>query len=174
MTKVIFLDIDGVLNTHKTCSLPPNFEPETRFETHLMVHSISLVNKLSKDNSAKIVVSSTWRTLDKKFHTNEWDDPELKKFDLRKFLIKSGLVDNFHEDWHTPLSERFGERINGRPRGFEIRDWLENHSEITNWVALDDWDWGFEGDLIKHLSKTDPNRGLQDRDYELANKILVG
>jgi len=169
--KVIFLDIDGVLNTWTTCHLPPSFEKKHKIEAYLSPKSIELVNKLAKENDAKIVISSSWRMHDKDLHV----DPEYAGIDLRDFLGRSGLTAKFAEDWHTPIPERFGELLHGRPRGFEISDWLENHPEVTKWVSLDDDVSGFESKgILNHLAKTNPRMGFLEEDFEKANNILKG
>jgi hypothetical protein len=173
MTKVIFLDIDGVLNNGNNCGDPPICEQKNKIETYLDPSAITYVNRLIKDHEAKIVMSTSWRMHDKnlKLLFSAITD----NFDLRDFLVRSGLTNNFHEDWHTPVPNRFGEIINGRPRGFEINDWLENHPDITNWVALDDLCCGFEEKGIKeHLAQTSFKKGLTRKEYELANRILAG
>lgn len=171
--KIIFLDIDGVLNNQKNCSDPPLCEQKNKIESYMDPSAITYVNRLIADHNAKIVMSTTWR-----MHDKDIQRPLSKatdNFDLRDFLVRSGLTNNFHEDWYTPIPERFGEIINGRPRGFEINDWLENHPEITNWVALDDVSWGFEEKGIKeHLAQTSFKTGLRRKEYEIANKILAG
>lgn len=176
---VIFLDIDGVLNIFDaaTISLPPiGFEPITRFETRLMPSALELVNKLAEKYDALIVVSSTWRFLDKQFHKDpvldNWDQ---MNFDLKEFLRKSGLKATFHADWFTPHPKRFGELLHGRPRGLEIKEWLDEHPDVDNWVALDDDYRGFNFDdyLVAHLSRTNPNTtGFGMKEYVIADKIL--
>jgi hypothetical protein len=56
-SKVIFLDIDGVLDGE--CVILSS--PDNRGFSHLDPISIGLVRQLSRIAEAKIVVSSTWR-----------------------------------------------------------------------------------------------------------------
>ena len=61
--KIIFLDIDGVMNSEK--SLNDFFEQdgEERFE-HWIPHPMHVkwLNKITDETGAKIVISSPWRT----------------------------------------------------------------------------------------------------------------
>jgi hypothetical protein len=51
--KVLFLDIDGVLNCTDTISLPDQIDPV----------KVALLNWICRDTGCKIVISSTWRIL---------------------------------------------------------------------------------------------------------------
>lgn len=174
---IIFLDIDGVLLPwQRSAYEPPKFQSEHRLEVHLKPEHMDLVNKLASDNNAEIVVSSTWRMRDDSLanHYQKSTD-DYQPFNLRSFLKRSGLTASFAEDWHTPMPERFGEIINGVPRGLEIYRWLQNHPEVTNWVALDDDSSGFAAmEIRNHLAKPDPLIGLTEQEYNIANTILKG
>jgi hydroxymethylpyrimidine pyrophosphatase-like HAD family hydrolase len=66
--KIIFLDIDGVLNNYGT-----------RKDNDIDPKNIEVLNNIVKNTGAKIVVSSTWR----RHHTIE---------SLSKILIEAGLI----------------------------------------------------------------------------------
>jgi hypothetical protein len=59
----------------------------------------------------------------------------------------------------------------GRKRGDEIRAWLNEHKDVTNFVILDD-----ESDMCEftktNLVKTNTNFGLKSIHIEKAVKIL--
>ena len=66
--KVIFLDIDGVLNTPASIKLAPIFVEgaPTWYGRHLHAfdkNCISALNKITDATKAKIVISSTWRLM---------------------------------------------------------------------------------------------------------------
>jgi hypothetical protein len=171
---IIFLDIDGVLIPNSEQGLPPTFERESRIEAYLNPKSIALVNKLAADNNAEIVVSSSWRFHDKDLASKGYEKSD-SILDLRSFLQRSGLTAEFANDWHTPKPTRFSDAINGRPRGLEIKDWLDNHPEVKNWVALDDDSSGFGTlNIINHLVKIDSDIGFQEVYYKNAERILKG
>ena len=83
---------------------------------------------------------------------------------LRDYLKSVGLTAKFHNDWKT--SSRFT-----GSRGIEIRDWLDDHPEITNWIAIDD-STSFAQDQLPNLILTTSQNGILFEHYEKAVKIL--
>ena len=111
-TKVIFLDIDGVLNCHRTAfglgGIPHEFTPEG--VAQLDAVAIGLIRSIAATAGAGLVLSSTWRL----HHTAEEaaQGLGLPIFDC------------------TP-------RFAGI-RGDEIQDWLNRHPEVTDYAIVDD------------------------------------
>jgi hypothetical protein len=110
--KVLFLDIDGVLNSARTClahgGYPHEFGP-----THMAMFdttAVALIRGLCKTAGVSVVVSSAWRI------THTWQE------------IGAGLdlptIDS------TP-------RLVG-PRGAEIQAWLDAHPSVTMYAIVDD------------------------------------
>jgi histidinol phosphatase-like enzyme len=60
VTKVVFLDVDGVLNNDKTERYPSNLE-ELFSPFVLDKENITQLKRILKETGAKIVLSSTWR-----------------------------------------------------------------------------------------------------------------
>lgn len=143
--KVVFLDIDGVLNCHRyLSSLGPDVE---WFETEgksFDPKAIERVNRLV-DAGAVFVLSSSWRGT-------------------------PGLVEALHEAGFK--GEFLGEtpRI-GRPRGLEINAWLREHPEVKKFTILDDD--SDMAHLKPYLVKTNFFRGgLLDHHVEEALEML--
>ncbi len=112
--KVIFLDIDGVLNIY--CQDRDKFG--CTFHDHLVDNLESIIEK----TGAKIVISSSWR-LDGK--------------DAMMEMWKSRNLPGEVIDITPNLS--YGAGLNtGTPRGKEIQEWLDNHPDVTNYVIIDD------------------------------------
>ena len=152
--KIIFLDIDGVLN-HKS----------SPFEYPIDSFCVGLVNSLIADTGAKIVMSTSWRDMDGKEYNPTFGHFEVEQpFSLRNFLVSQGLKNNFQSDWATPI-------LNKRPRGFEIQVWLNKHPDVKEYVILDDVD-EFTKDQHAHYIKTSMLTGFTVKDYEEAEKIL--
>lgn len=123
--KVIFLDIDGVLNTGEYIA-EIGKDPEERkvlrativnYSKMIDPNASALLNVITEKTGAKIVVSSTWRIL------HPWDD---LVWMLRNRGVTGDLLDK------TPKR--------GRDRGHEIGMWLDKHPEVTHFVILDDDD----------------------------------
>lgn len=125
--KILFLDIDGVLNHSQT---------KDRIGGYIGLNAgmIKRFNKIIEAHpDVKIVVSSTWR------HT--FSHGVYENFEQLVELLKSrGVQGEFIG--HTPFPvETTGGWMSGstyRTRGAEIRLWLDANPEVENFVILDD------------------------------------
>ena len=144
---IIFLDIDGVMNSesyYKTVNTKQkNF---SRFNPI----SVNIISKLIKEFDIKIVISSLWRFAMKK--------------ELSQELKSSGLVNHLHKDWSTPI-------IQPSHRGKEIKLWLDSHPDITDFLILDDDEDILPEHTSRHI-KTTLADGLQEEHYFKAREIL--
>jgi hypothetical protein len=115
--KVIFLDLDGVLNV-----IPQGYD-----EFGGIFHSnfVENLRRIINETGAKIVISSTWR-----FGGIE------KMKDMWKFRDYPGEVIGITPDlWRRSIDEDSHVKIE---RGHEIESWLNLHPEVDNYVILDD------------------------------------
>lgn len=110
--RVLFLDIDGVLNTHRTClALGGTPMPGDRDRYHLLDPlGLSMLRGLCEAGNISVVLSSTWRI------TCDWRElgPDLG-------LPMIGA---------TP-------RLPG-VRGSEIKAWLDAHPDCLAYAIIDD------------------------------------
>lgn len=108
--KVLFLDIDGVLNNdiYKDQNLP---YPLSEFDPAC----VRCVNKIIEETGCEVVLSSDWRFT-----------PE-----VNTILRKAGLAKDLYGA--TPY-------LLGVARGYEIQRYLNEHPEISNYAILDDID----------------------------------
>jgi len=110
--KILFLDIDGVLNTYKE-----NYKPVD----YLDKNKIALLKRIIDETKCKIVISSSWRfdkTLMESFYT------QLEECNIKK--------DNFIG--HTPHLENYYAK---KYRSDEILDWLTQNT-VEKFAVLDD------------------------------------
>lgn len=151
--KVVFLDIDGVLNTgrmmRKTGRQQP-FDPE----------AITALNHILTETDAKIVVSSAWRI-----------NRSLKE--LEEILMLEGVVPRRvigKTEWL-----RYGDRIEFQPGQYmyksderykEIAEWIDRHPTVTKWAVIDDDDDAGP----ENLFQTDFEVGLT---LDMAKKIVA-
>jgi len=153
--KIIFLDIDGVLNS-RVYDRKRNWNEQTDIdETRL-----PLIKEIVDATDAKIVLSSTWR--------QHWDkDPNRCDVDgryINKTFAKFGLA----------IFDKTPYLGNTALRREEISKWLkETEQDIEAFVIIDDYRYGW-GDLSDHFVKTDPNfrMGIEKEHVERAIKIL--
>lgn len=146
--KVLFLDIDGVLNSRryflKLVSLL--VLPDDKLDPD----AIKLLNQITDVTGAFIVVSSTWRY----GYINNIAG-------LREMLAKHGVTGKVLGI--TP--------VDNRQRGAQIQDWMDNCGrQIDSFVILDDDN--DMGRLDKFLVKTTFQDGLQDVHVQAAVDIL--
>ena len=113
--KIIFLDIDGVFNSHRTClalgGIPSGMKKKAvKFLDPL---AISMVREICKLADAKIVLSSTWRK-------------------IRPF-------EEYAKEFNLPIIDRTESCSDkGHMRGYEIEDWLDKNPEVTHYAIIDD------------------------------------
>lgn len=147
--KVIFLDIDGVLNCYST-------DIYTKSGTQFIEDKyIERLKSIIDATDTKVVLSSDWRY--------SRDLPELKDnefFELLDKLAEFGI--GFYG--FTPYGGW------DSTRGDEIDAWLKEHPEAENFVILDD-----RCDMEPHkekLVRTEPVLGLTTKNVECAIHIL--
>lgn len=131
--KVLFLDIDGVCNSHKTWGLYGHSSPIAKNDYRLDPTVLRFIELLYKKN-VKIVLSSTWRL--------EVTPEEAQKFIGVPVLDKTCVRS-------TPNAIR----------GDEIKIWLDNH-EVEAYCIVDD-DSDMLEEQMPYFVKTNYNDGLQ-------------
>lgn len=153
--KVIFLDIDGVLNNCKTSSKTP--------DGYIGIGN-TLLKRLSnivKATNARIVLSSTWKS--------EWDKNETLctndgKYMVNKFRQLGLLIFDKIEDVDGSLCMR----------GASIMKYLKSRNDIEDWVVIDDDEFDFAKypDIMDRFVHTDNEKGLTDENVSQAISLL--
>ena len=145
--KILFLDIDGVLNSEEYYRNNLNTEKDfSRFDPS----SVALIKALVEEFSLKIVISSTWRygAIDRLMH-------ELKKNKLLNYL---------YHDWFTPV-------IHPAHRGTEIKLWLDLHPEVAEYVIIDD-DSNILEEQKNNFVNTSLRLGMNNEHYNRVRAIF--
>eukprot|EP01083_Nonionella_stella_P220297 788345_1 len=114
--KVLFLDIDGVLNT-----LPQTNAPNTDSQHFFPLTRLNRLKQIIDSTNCKIVLSSSWRL---RQHS--------KKMLFEKFnSVKIDVESCYKGD--TPSTKK--------PRALQIHEYIVNCTEhISSWCAVDDLD----------------------------------
>ncbi len=144
--KIIFLDIDGVLNYSKLSADDVIRTPSGT----LSKRAISLLNKLTDDSGAKIVISSTWRL-----------DPSNS---AKQSLILAGVTGDIISTTPNGCSMCI--------RGNEIRQWLVGNRAIINCYASDFKDYVILDDDSDMLYWQRNNFVLVDSSVGLTQNII--
>ena len=149
--RVIFLDIDGVLNAD--CDFGGRSKPNPRINGYCGIcrsHVRSLKYIVDKTD-AKIVLVSSWK--------NDYVDYlRTRSNNIGKYL-RNKLRQFDLEIYDTTLKYDFAD---GGARGYEISQWIADHPEVDSWVVLDDVKFS-DYDFLKitpHLVQTDEKWGL--------------
>ena len=145
--KVLFLDVDGVLN-----SLEDGYSIDLETEVYWQ-----RLKKILDATQAKIVLSSSWRI---GFNPN--------KDGMSKTLVEKLDAIGAHIHDMTPILHNADKK-----RGDEIREWLQQHPDVDKFAILDD-DQDMREYTKTHLVKTNTKIGLQDCDVEKAIELLRG
>ena len=152
--KILFLDVDGVLNCEST---------KERFNSYIGVEQskISLLKEIVEATGAKIVLSSTWRInmlwykqgINVKLDEYNYLVDELAKQGLTIFDITPSHKDSW--------------------RGREIQEWLETTTEkIDGYVVIDDDTYDIAKEHRGHLLTTSWRHGLKPNAVKIAIDIL--
>jgi hypothetical protein len=150
MAKIIFLDVDGVLNCKKTWSGPHKDGMAT-----LCPDMCDRLGDIVKQTKAIVVLSSSWRLMK--------DSNQYRK--LVSWLAKRDISIHSHTKW-----------LSSKDRGHEIAAWLEDHEhefprkEVTFVILDDDSDMLYwQRSSFVHTSFKD---GLTERHAAKAIRIL--
>lgn len=158
--KVIFLDIDGVLNCRTTTTRIAynGFDGFVGIDPALVKN----LNKLVEATKAEIVLSSTWREVYGLENTEK--EMRLRGYSGPKLIGK------------TPA-------LSFMSRGFEIQAWLDGEMRRNvfsdpnykpTFVILDDNDMGRDHPLNSKLVRTNENVGLTEEKVDEAVGMLNG
>lgn len=135
--KVIFLDMDGVLNTNRTILLREKFVELDDIVigfNQLDKEAVAQLNRVTDETGAKIVISSSWRIGCAK--------PE--RFNvLVKHLQEQGVKGQVIG--RTPIDTEYSPKtpagytlFTALPRGKEIQLWLNANPGVEKFVIVDD------------------------------------
>jgi methyl coenzyme M reductase subunit C-like uncharacterized protein (methanogenesis marker protein 7) len=150
--KVIFLDIDGVLNHMR----PDSYVKDREDPVHeLMEEHIPLINEVIEKTGAVYIISSTWR---KRFMPHP----------------RTAIAEIFSRAGINGLVRGYTENLNDR-RDTEIRKWLRDHADhydVTAWCAIDDDIADMDRLPKQHFVKTKTSHGLlREHADELIEKL---
>jgi hypothetical protein len=171
--KVIFLDHDGVicLSTEwggrykkqkkvgrKLSQSVESLPVDARFD-NFNKKAIDVLNEILEETSAEIVISSDWKrwaTVEEMGKYYESQGIKKKPIAFTKNLAECDVPQNFiwSRQWDLEQS-----------RSLEINQYLQDHKEITHWVAVDDLNMG--------IPQTHDTWGDMVMDWGLTNFVLT-
>ena len=149
--KVIFLDFDGIINDYMTIN-------------EINEYNVEMLKQIVNETGAKVVVTSSWK------YSYQRNNRNMEDFLINNYYaqtLKKNGIDVI--DW-TPYVRGQAEKNNQREQG--ILEYLRNHSEVTEYLILDD-DYIIES-LKEHEIFLDLGAGLREKHIISAIKILNG
>ena len=152
--KIIFLDVDGVLNCSKTTKRLECCNEFTFVDTRKVLRLRDIVER----TGAQIVLSSTWRL----------------GADPKAFFLERAGYDELRREFlrvHCPVWVDITPDFPRAKRWQEINAWLILHPEVEEFIILDDVDEELKP-LADHLVLTNMRDGLTKERAELAIKML--
>ena len=171
--KVIFLDHDGVIclstewgGRHKKQrkmgrKLSQSIESlpvEARFD-NFNKKAIGVLNEILEETNAEIVVSSDWKKCASVEEMGEYYESQgikKKPISFTKNLSECDVPQNFIWSRQWDLEQT---------RSLEIKQYLQDHPEITHWVAVDDLNMG--------IPQTHDSWGEMVMEWGLTNFVLT-
>ena len=131
--KVIFLDIDGVLNSinymHKLIDKNVH-EYENNIYQFIDEESVDIIKHICQQYNIKLVITSSWRHFDLDSTIDYFNQEENKKLHpLIPYII--GVTPRL---W---IENNYG-GSKFLDRGYEIKKYLNEHKDITQFVIIDD------------------------------------
>lgn len=146
-TKVLFLDIDGVLNSRRSvvaCNGYPHGFTKVDLEKFDWI-AVGLIRKLCEETDTSICLSSSWR-----------------------------LIHSVHEcanGLDLPIFDKTPS-LNSN-RGVQINVWLAEHPEVTCYAIVDD-DADMMPQQVPFFVRTNERNGLSIQDFANLKRILKG
>lgn len=150
--KVIFLDVDGVLNS------VAYDRQRGESDGNIDKTRLPLLRRLVDETGAVLVLSSSWR--------RHWEKDPAACDATGRELCATFAAAGLAIYGKTPIFKK-------APRADEVRAWLAKHPEVQSFVIFDDDIFGW-GDLADRLIPTNARigRGLEERHVARAIGLL--
>lgn len=162
MRKVVFLDIDGVLNTKWWYTQMDRNTPRDKYGYAFDPKAVANLRKVVDETGAGIVISSSWKCMGLSQMEDMWDERNLPGKVVG--ITPNSVSDELLVDTDIDSMELF------HIRGEEIKEWLTKHGKhVSHYVIIDDMD-NMLPEQQSHFVQTNPEVGITEDD---ANKAIV-
>lgn len=145
---IIFLDIDGVLNTARGKNYWRNTQRTKtyQFNADLCPDAIKNLNAITQQTGAKIVISSYWRS---------FFPLKMLKVIFQEYEIEAEVIDTL----------RLADQVLGLAnpsRGGLIQYWMKENYEPESYVVIDDNDSGISPLFAERFVLVEEREGIAD------------
>ena len=165
IVKIIFLDLDGVLNTARWHEQAKGNDLKDDYGYTFDPAAVANLADIIERTGAYIVISSSWKFMGLSKMQKMWKDRRLpgKVVGLTPNSVSDEFLLNADLDNMDFMAIR----------GQEIKEWLMLHSDVTHYVILDDMN-----DILQeqesHFIWIDPEVGITTGNVVQAVMILNG
>lgn len=162
--KVIFLDIDGVLNTKWWYTQMDRNTPKDQYGYAFDPKAVANLKKIVEETGSDIVISSSWKSFGFSELEEMWKDRDLPGKLIG--ITPNSVSDELLLDADIDSIELF------HIRGEEIKEWLTKHGkQISNYAIIDDMD-NMLTEQQSHFVQTNPEVGITEEDAGKTIAIL--
>lgn len=164
MNKVIFLDIDGVLNTNRWYTQMETNTPQDKYGYAFDPKAVTNLKRIVAETGADIVISSSWKCMGLSQMEDMWEDRNLpgKIIGITPNSISDEMLLNADID----SIELF------HIRGEEIKEWLTKYGkQVSNYAIIDDMD-NMLSEQESRFVHTNPENGITEEDALKTIEIL--
>lgn len=148
--KVIFLDIDGVLNHNAWYNSEVYYKNEYK-DPDLDPNIIRMLNEVTNKYDIKIVISSSWKI-------DSYCTERLRKAGLENVIgCTPDLI------FKIPMDIYY--------RGMEINEYLQEHPEVDKYLILDDIS-DFDPEQLRFFYKINYQVGITDVDISFIEQFF--
>lgn len=162
MKKIIFLDIDGVLNTKYWYTQMVQNTPTDEYGYAFDPKAVANLKSIVDETGADIVISSSWKCMGLSQMEEMWRDRSLpgKIIGITPNSVSDEMLLNADID----SIELF------HIRGEEIKQWLTKYGkQVSNYAIIDDMD-NMLSEQQSHFVQTNPEVGITEED---AKKVIM-
>ena len=165
MKKVLFLDLDGVLNTGRWHSQTSRHELQDEYGYTFDPIAVTNLGKIIDETGAEIVISSSWKSFGLSELEDMWSERGLpgKLIGITPNTVSDEMLLNVDLDHMEIFSIR----------GMEIKEWLDTKGKkVSHYAIIDDMD-NFLPEQHPHFVQTNPEVGITEENALHAIKILT-
>ena len=164
MKNIIFLDIDGVLNTERWHLNEGQNAPQDQYGDTFDPKAVANLALIIEKTGAEIVISSSWKFSGLESMQAMWRERKLpgKVIDITPSTVSDEM-----------LLKANSEELDKMPfKGYDIEEWHSNNSkQIKNYIIIDDENC-FLPQQWSNLIRTNPKYGISKEDAEKAIKYF--
>jgi hypothetical protein len=162
--KVIFLDIDGVLNSNYWND---SHQPEISDGRYIDETRVKLLENIVKKTGAVLVLHSGWR-----FCFDDKLNPICKESENLSDLLQKYRLTIYDKTPDLTTDEIRKTKKFSLVKAQEILLWKQQHKNIESYIVLDDLE--LHNEIIRSMQvMTDPRIGLSEKEVNIAIQKLT-